>query len=139
MNDCLFFILNLCFVAQMARSQVLNPPLFNLALNRKIEASATCGEGVNEPELYCKLTGTAADRVNSDTSNLIQVSVISYLNLMKTRLVLIEVILKRDNIVIIATPIGRKRHITPSIRSMAPRSGGKVLRFHVQTSRMKSI
>lgn len=38
-------------------SQVLNPPSFNLAEGRKITASATCGEGVDEPEMYCKLVG----------------------------------------------------------------------------------
>lgn len=40
-----------------ARAEVLNPPYFNLAEGRKIVASATCGEGVPEPELYCKLVG----------------------------------------------------------------------------------
>jgi hypothetical protein len=70
-------------VVHVAESQVLNPPLFNLALNRKIEASATCGEGVDKPELYCKLTGTAADRVYSDTSNLIQVSLVYQQNLIE--------------------------------------------------------
>ena len=38
-------------------SQVLNPPSFNLAEGRRITASATCGEGVDEPEMYCKLVG----------------------------------------------------------------------------------
>lgn len=38
-------------------AEVLNPPYFNIAEGRKIVASATCGEGVPEPELYCKLVG----------------------------------------------------------------------------------
>ena len=37
--------------------QVLSPPYFNLAVGRPITASATCGESVSEPELFCKLTG----------------------------------------------------------------------------------
>jgi len=37
--------------------QALTPPNFNLAVGRKVEATSTCGVGVTEPELYCKLTG----------------------------------------------------------------------------------
>lgn len=37
--------------------QELTPPLFNLAAGRRVTASATCGEGVEEPELYCNLVG----------------------------------------------------------------------------------
>ncbi|XP_071477998.1 LOW QUALITY PROTEIN: laminin subunit alpha-5-like, partial [Diadema antillarum] len=44
---------------------VLNPPYFNIARGRKIESTATCGEGFSTPgeqgELYCKLTGNTAD------------------------------------------------------------------------------
>ncbi|XP_041484164.1 laminin subunit alpha-like isoform X1 [Lytechinus variegatus] len=44
---------------------VLNPPYFNIARGREIEATATCGEGFATPgeqgELYCKLTGNTAD------------------------------------------------------------------------------
>ncbi|XP_054719477.1 laminin subunit alpha-like [Uloborus diversus] len=53
-------------------AQVLNPPLFNLAEGRKISASATCGEGVVEPELYCKLVGANTDRQDNPNINLIQ-------------------------------------------------------------------
>lgn len=35
----------------------LTPPYFNLAEGRKISASATCGVGIDGPELYCKLVG----------------------------------------------------------------------------------
>lgn len=35
----------------------LTPPYFNLAEGRKIFASATCGVGIDGPELYCKLVG----------------------------------------------------------------------------------
>ncbi|XP_027200224.2 laminin subunit alpha [Dermatophagoides pteronyssinus] len=38
--------------------QVLNPPYFNIAEGRNITASATCGENVPEPELYCKIVGS---------------------------------------------------------------------------------
>ena len=40
-------------------SQVLTPPYFNLAENRPINATATCGE--NGREEYCKLVGASAD------------------------------------------------------------------------------
>ena len=42
--------------------QVLTPPIFNLAENKRIAATATCGEEVTEPELYCQLTGGNADK-----------------------------------------------------------------------------
>ncbi|XP_071537849.1 laminin subunit alpha isoform X2 [Panulirus ornatus] len=48
-----------------AAAQVLTPPYFNLAENRRITATATCGENVAEPELYCKLVGANADRDSS--------------------------------------------------------------------------
>lgn len=41
----------------LAHCQVLTPPYFNLAVDRRVEASSTCGEGVDDAELYCKLTG----------------------------------------------------------------------------------
>ena len=43
------------------RAQVLTPPYFNLAVNRLIEATATCGVGVAERELFCKLAGAVSD------------------------------------------------------------------------------
>jgi hypothetical protein len=53
---------------------ILTPPYFNLVSNKHVEATATCGEGMNEPEFYCKLTGsTATDRETSNYANLIQV------------------------------------------------------------------
>jgi len=42
--------------------QALTPPNFNLAVGRKVEATSTCGVGVTEPELYCKLTGANPDK-----------------------------------------------------------------------------
>ena len=38
-------------------AQVLTPPYFNLAVGRRITATSTCGTGVSEAELFCKLTG----------------------------------------------------------------------------------
>ena len=61
---------------------ILTPPYFNLVANKRVEATATCGEGIDEPEFYCKLTGsTATDRETSNYANLIQVDLIllSYL------------------------------------------------------------
>ena len=37
--------------------QVLEPPYFNLGYRKRISATSTCGEGVSEAELFCKLTG----------------------------------------------------------------------------------
>lgn len=37
-------------------AQVLNPPYFNIAEGRKINASSTCGEG--QKDLYCRLVGS---------------------------------------------------------------------------------
>lgn len=55
-------------------ADILVPPYFNLVANKKVEATATCGEGIDDPEIYCKLTGsTASDRETSNYANLIQV------------------------------------------------------------------
>lgn len=45
-----------------AHGVILTPPYFNLAEGRRIYATATCGEEIQEPELYCKLVGANADR-----------------------------------------------------------------------------
>ncbi|XP_045458049.1 laminin subunit alpha [Melitaea cinxia] len=43
----------------VACAEILTPPYFNLALGKKITATATCGD--EGPELYCKLVGANAD------------------------------------------------------------------------------
>nr|CAI5850401.1 unnamed protein product [Callosobruchus analis] len=53
-----------------ARGESLTPPYFNLAEGKRITASATCGEGLQGPEMYCKLIGTNGD--NDLTENVIQ-------------------------------------------------------------------
>jgi hypothetical protein len=59
----------------LVNGSILSPPYFNLVANKRVVASDTCGEGVNEPELFCKLTGsTATDRGDISYSNLIQVN-----------------------------------------------------------------
>ena len=50
------------FAMRSADGQALTPPNFNLAVGRKVEATSTCGVGVTEPELYCKLTGANPDK-----------------------------------------------------------------------------
>ena len=66
-------LLNLLTVIQHLNAVILTPPYFNLVSNKKVTATATCGEDVREPELYCKLTGsTATDRETSNYANLIQ-------------------------------------------------------------------
>ena len=50
-------ILVVILCENLVQTQVLTPPYFNLAVGRRIEATATCGEGVAEKEWFCKLTG----------------------------------------------------------------------------------
>ena len=52
-----FAILSLFLIVDISECQVLTPPYFNLAVGRSIESSATCGEAVDDEELFCKLTG----------------------------------------------------------------------------------
>lgn len=62
----------------LSNAEVLNPPYFNLAEQRKITASSTCGEGVAEPELYCKLVGANTDFADNPNINLIYGQVCDY-------------------------------------------------------------
>ncbi|XP_050725715.1 laminin subunit alpha-like isoform X5 [Eriocheir sinensis] len=57
----------LAALTTLAAGQVLTPPYFNLAENRRITATSTCGEGVAGPEEYCKLVGANADSGYSST------------------------------------------------------------------------
>ncbi|KAG1696659.1 Laminin subunit alpha [Nymphon striatum] len=66
--------------SNMGASQVLTPPYFNLAVGRRITASATCGVGVSESELYCKLVGANTDKQDNPNINLIQGQVCDYCN-----------------------------------------------------------
>jgi len=60
-------IANLCTV--FVKSEVLTPPYFNIAEGRRITASSTCGEGIQDKaEWYCKLVGSTSD---TDTPNII--------------------------------------------------------------------
>uniref|UniRef100_T1J097 Laminin subunit alpha n=1 Tax=Strigamia maritima TaxID=126957 RepID=T1J097_STRMM len=62
----------------LINTQVLTPPYFNLAEGRLITSSATCGYGVSEPELYCKLVGAHADLKDNPNVNIIQGQVCDY-------------------------------------------------------------
>lgn len=73
---CLWTIFT-CFAAP-SNGQVLTPPYFNLAVGRRITASATCGVGVSENELYCKLVGANTDKQDNPNINLIQGQVCDY-------------------------------------------------------------
>jgi laminin alpha 3/5 len=55
-------LLAVAFLCVTAEGVILTPPYFNLAEGRRIYATATCGEEIQEPELYCKLVGANADR-----------------------------------------------------------------------------
>uniref|UniRef100_A0A8D8UVI4 Laminin subunit alpha n=1 Tax=Cacopsylla melanoneura TaxID=428564 RepID=A0A8D8UVI4_9HEMI len=54
---CLLVVALLVGDFRSVQTQELTPPLFNLAAGRRVTATATCGEGVEEPELYCYLVG----------------------------------------------------------------------------------
>ncbi|KAK6179097.1 hypothetical protein SNE40_011531 [Patella caerulea] len=57
----------LCFILILCtKAQVLTPPYFNLAQTRNITATATCGEDVAGPELFCRLTGATSDHLRRD-------------------------------------------------------------------------
>lgn len=53
------FVALLLLYISVACAEILTPPYFNLALGKKITATATCGD--EGPELYCKLVGANAD------------------------------------------------------------------------------
>ena len=73
-SNLIILAVSLLSLLNIVRSQVLVPPYFNLALDRRITATATCGAGeeVTEPELYCKLTGSNPEVGNRSPPNLIQ-------------------------------------------------------------------
>lgn len=54
------------------------PTHFNLASGRRIEATSTCGVGVSEKELFCKLTGANRDRIDDSYSQVIQGQLCDY-------------------------------------------------------------
>lgn len=61
--------------AHTAHGELLTPPYFNLAEGRRISATATCGDGDNPSELYCKLVGATAE----DNQNIIHGQVIIFM------------------------------------------------------------
>lgn len=61
---------SLVFLVRVVHTEILTPPYFNLAEGRNITASATCGEDIEGPELYCKLVGTNADNKNNTENEL---------------------------------------------------------------------
>ena len=65
------------FFPLLANAQVLTPPTFNLAQGRKITATATCGVGVANPELFCRLTPTSSN-VGSQDQTYIQGQLCDY-------------------------------------------------------------
>ena len=51
----LFFASTVSFVSKHVHGQSLSPPPINIARGKNIVATSTCGVGVSEPELFCKL------------------------------------------------------------------------------------
>jgi len=45
----------LVFIAKLSEGQILRASTINIAAGKPITATSTCGVGLNEPELYCKL------------------------------------------------------------------------------------
>ncbi|XP_061192514.1 laminin subunit alpha-like [Saccostrea echinata] len=54
----------LLFYQKITKGEVLTPPYFNLAQERRIYASSTCGE--EGQELYCRLTGASSENGFAD-------------------------------------------------------------------------
>ena len=72
-------VLTVILNVSVVSPQVLSPPYFNLAVGRRITASATCGESVSEPELFCKLTGAnLAKQSGTPEYSLIQGQICDY-------------------------------------------------------------
>ncbi|VVC44657.1 Hypothetical protein CINCED_3A025090 [Cinara cedri] len=61
----------LAVACNLVRPEVLTPPYFNLAEGRRITATATCGQGLQGPELYCKLVGANSERNVDYEGNLV--------------------------------------------------------------------
>lgn len=60
-----------CCVCAIARAELLTPPYFNLAEGRRVTATATCGEGIEGPELFCKLIGSYSPDLMTQRDNLL--------------------------------------------------------------------
>lgn len=67
-----------------ALAQILTPTYFNVASGKRITATATCGEGIPEPErgeLYCKLTGNTGDVFRPAETDIIHGQYCDYCNI----------------------------------------------------------
>ena len=74
-----FLTLTCLLLALNVNSQVLTPPYFNLAQGRNISATATCGEDVPYPELFCRLTGATGSE-DQTTREVIRGQLCDYCN-----------------------------------------------------------
>ena len=68
---CLFSLLLLAEAQNGNNGKVLTPQYFNLAEDRRILATSTCGDA-SERELYCKITGVGPDAELLHEAQLIQ-------------------------------------------------------------------
>lgn len=89
-----WLVLLTCFLCPQTGAEILTPPYFNLAEGRNITASATCGEGIEGPELYCKLVG--ANDAHDEDVNVMkgQVRPLDFIFLRKIFLILIIFVTK---------------------------------------------
>ena len=72
---CILLLFATILYLQTASAQILTPVYFNVAYGKDISATATCGEGIPEPERgerYCKLTGNTGDVFRPDETDIIQ-------------------------------------------------------------------
>ena len=80
MASLLLVLIFTFFAYVVVRSQVLTPPYFNLAQGRNITATATCGEQLHAPDIYCRLTGGTRSGSENDTVEMIRGQLCDYCN-----------------------------------------------------------
>lgn len=134
-----FCIAGLISVSEFSNAQVLAPPYFNLALNRRVFATATCG--VPNPELYCKLNGADSAAILRHEL-LIQGQVIKLLRIQKQLLYYLiflgyYIFFQLCSCAITVTLVIRKTIIHQRKQSMAWKLGGKVHHYREDHNIMK--
>ena len=79
MNVAITFLLLPVFLQfQQVTGQQLSPPYHNLAEGKQVHATSTCGEGVNDRELFCELTGAHPNAILDTSHHVIRGQVCDY-------------------------------------------------------------
>ena len=63
---------------QQVTGQQLSPPYHNLAEGKQVYATSTCGEGINDRELFCELTGAHPNAILDTSHHVIRGQVCDY-------------------------------------------------------------